>query len=62
MPLKHTSNFPVRFYECDAYSHVNNSNYVRYMQEAAFAASAEAGYNDERYHEMGVIWLIRARA
>jgi acyl-CoA thioester hydrolase len=59
MPLKHTSNFPVRFYECDAYSHVNNSNYVRYMQEAAFAASAAAGYDDNRYHEMGVIWLIR---
>ncbi|MEN8242276.1 MAG: thioesterase family protein [Chloroflexota bacterium] len=59
MPRKHTSEFPVRFYECDAYSHLNNSNYVRYMQEAAFAASADAGYNDDRYSEMGVIWLIR---
>jgi acyl-CoA thioester hydrolase len=59
MPVKHTSNFPVRFYECDAYSHVNNSNYVRYMQEAAFAASKAAGYGDARYEEMGVIWLIR---
>jgi acyl-CoA thioester hydrolase len=59
MPLKHTSTFPIRFYECDAYSHVNNSNYVRYMQEAAFAASAAAGYDDPRYEELGVIWLIR---
>jgi acyl-CoA thioester hydrolase len=59
MPRKHTSHFPVRFYECDAYSHLNNSNYVRYMQEAAFAASADAGYNDARYYDMGVIWLIR---
>ena len=59
MPRKHTSYFQVRFYECDAYSHLNNSNYVRYMQEAAFAASAEAGFNDERYAELGVIWLIR---
>jgi acyl-CoA thioester hydrolase len=59
MPLKHTSTFPVRFYECDAYSHLNNSNYVRYMQEAAFAASAAAGYDDDRYHETGIIWLIR---
>ena len=55
MPVKHTSIFPVRFYECDAYSHVNNSNYVRYMQEAAFAASAAAGYGDQKYEEMNVI-------
>lgn len=59
MPFKHTSIYPVRFYECDAYSHVNNSNYVRYMQEAAFEASAAAGFGDPKYEEMGVIWLIR---
>jgi acyl-CoA thioester hydrolase len=59
MPLRHTRNFRVRFYECDAYGHVNNSNYVRYMQEAAFDASAAAGYSDARYYELGVIWLIR---
>jgi acyl-CoA thioester hydrolase len=59
MPLTHTRSFPVRFYECDAYSHVNNSNYARYMQEAAFSASAAAGYSDERYQEMNLLWLIR---
>lgn len=59
MPLTHSSEFPVRFYECDAYGHVNNSNYVRYMQEAAFAASAAAGYPDEEYQRLGVLWLIR---
>ncbi|MGD2026756.1 MAG: thioesterase family protein [Anaerolineales bacterium] len=59
MPLKHTRNFRVRFYECDAYGHVNNSNYVRYMQESAFDASAAAGYSDEEYERLGVIWLIR---
>lgn len=55
----HTSEFAIRFYECDAYGHVNNSNYVRYMQEAAFAASAAAGFPDEEYQRMGVLWLIR---
>ena len=59
MPLMHNSEFRVRFYECDAYGHVNNSNYVRYMQESAFAASAAAGYPDEEYERLGVIWLIR---
>jgi len=59
MPLKHTRTFRVRFYECDAYGHVNNSNYVRYMQEAAFDASAAAGYGDEAYDRLGLIWLIR---
>ena len=59
MPLKHTRSFRIRFYECDAYGHVNNSNYVRYMQEAAFDASAAAGYGDEEYNRLGLIWLIR---
>jgi len=59
MPMIHTSEFAIRFYECDAYGHVNNSNYVRYMQEAAFAASAAAGFPDEEYQRMGVLWLIR---
>jgi acyl-CoA thioester hydrolase len=59
MPLTNTSTFPVRFYECDAYSHLNHSNYVRYMQEAAFAAYSAAGFNDDHDHKTGIIWLIR---
>ncbi len=59
MPAKHTRRFRVRFYECDAYGHVNNANYVRYMQETAFDASAAVGYSDEQYQKMGVLWLIR---
>jgi acyl-CoA thioester hydrolase len=51
--------FRVRHYECDAYGHVNHANYVRYMQEAAFDASAAVGYSIDRYREMGHQWLIR---
>jgi acyl-CoA thioester hydrolase len=59
MPLVHTRVFRVRHYECDAYGHVSNTNYVRYMQEAAFDASAAAGYDLDRYNAMGRYWLIR---
>ena len=40
----HTSFFRVRQYECDAYGHLNNVNYVRYLQEAIVEANASAGY------------------
>jgi acyl-CoA thioester hydrolase len=59
MPLTHLRTFRVRHYECDAYGHVNHANYLRYMQEAAFDASAAAGYDMDRYKEMGQSWLIR---
>ncbi|MBI5349047.1 MAG: acyl-CoA thioesterase [Chloroflexi bacterium] len=57
--LFHERTFRIRHYECDAYGHVNNANYVRYMQEAAFDASAAIGYDFNRYIEMNCLWLIR---
>ncbi len=59
MPLKHTRAFRVRYYECDANGHLNSANYLRYMQETAFDASAAAGYDLERYDTMRRHWLIR---
>jgi len=59
MPLSHTRSFRVRHYECDAHGHLNNVNYLRYMQETAFDASAAAGYDLKRYQEMERLWLIR---
>src|SRR5258707_13994256 len=59
MPLTHERAFRIRQYECDAYGHVNNTNYLRYMQEAAFDASAAAGYDVARYAALGHHWLIR---
>jgi acyl-CoA thioester hydrolase len=59
MPLTHLRTFRVRHYECDAYGQVKQANYLRYMQEAAFDASAAAGYDTDRYHAIGQSWLIR---
>jgi acyl-CoA thioester hydrolase len=57
MPAVYNATFRVRHYECDAHGHLNNANYVRYMQEAAFEASASVGYPKERYEAMGYLWL-----
>ena len=59
MPNVHESFFRIRAYECDAYGHVNYSNYLRFMQEAAIEASAAVGYDTRRYEEIGKFWLIR---
>ena len=60
MPLVHERTFRVRHYECDAYGHLNHANYLRYMQETAFDASAAAGYDMARYDALGHRWLVRA--
>ncbi len=49
----------VPYHECDVYQNVRDACYLRYMQEAAFAASAAVGYDDARYQAMRRVWLIR---
>jgi acyl-CoA thioester hydrolase len=41
---------------------MKNTTYLRYMQEAAFDASAAAGYDVARYDALGHYWLIRETA
>lgn len=59
MPRTFTRQFRVRQYECDANGHLSNSSYLRYMQETAFDASSEAGYNLAVYKKLNSLWLIR---
>ena len=59
MPLVHEQSFRVRFHDSDMHRLVRDASYLRYMQEAAFAASAAAGYPEERYHAIRRLWLIR---
>ena len=51
--------FDIRHDECDVYGHLNNAVYLRYMQESAFRASADAGLDEAAFHAMGRFWLIR---
>lgn len=55
MPLIHTRQFRIRHYECDAYGHLNNVNYLRYMQETAFDASAVRHYTITRVADQTLI-------
>jgi acyl-CoA thioester hydrolase len=59
MPLTHVRTYRVRYYECDAYGRMHHANYLRYMQETAFDASATAGYDLARYEAIGRHWLVR---
>lgn len=59
MPLVFERTFRVRNYECDLIGHLNSVNYLRFMQETAFDASSDAGYQKSRYSEMNRLWLIR---
>lgn len=44
----------------DRNGHVNNIEYVRWMQEAALAHSAKRGLVDELYAELGATWVARS--
>lgn len=44
----------------DANGHVNNVQYVQWMQDAAMAHSAELGWPTERYLALGRTWIIRS--
>ncbi len=57
--MPHLTTFRVRQYECDAYGHLNNVNYLRYLGEAGLEASAAAGYDLTRYAAMGRRWQTR---
>jgi acyl-CoA thioester hydrolase len=60
MPAVHTCAFQVRHYECDLNGYLSHANHLRYMEEAAFEASAAVGYDKARYEAMGFLWLARA--
>lgn len=44
----------------DANGHVNNVQYVQWMQDAAIAHSTLQGWSPERYLAIGRTWIIRS--
>ena len=59
MPAIYERTFRARFNECDAYGHVNHAVYLTYMQEAAFDASADVGYDFPAHEALERLWFIR---
>jgi acyl-CoA thioester hydrolase len=44
----------------DGQGHVNNLEYVRWMQQAAVAHSNAQGWPAERYRNLGAGWVVRS--
>ncbi|NLX18197.1 MAG: acyl-CoA thioesterase [Desulfobulbus sp.] len=44
----------------DVNGHVNNVQYVQWMQDAALAHSTQLGWPHERYTALGRTWIVRS--
>ncbi len=51
--------FKVRSYETDAWGQVPASGILRYLEQAAVAAAADAGYGSEFHRESNSAWVVR---
>ncbi len=58
MAFIYTTSYRARYHDCDAYGHMSQASYARYMQEAALEASNAVGYDLQRYNELNMRWLI----
>lgn len=59
MPDTSSISFRVRTHEIDARGHVLPGTLLRWFQEAALHASAENGFDNERYRKLGTTWFVR---
>ncbi len=48
--------------EIDGVGHVNNIEYLRWMQHAAVAHSTAQGWPSKAYHELGQGWVVRSHS
>ena len=59
MPAIHTRTFAVPRHAIDVNGHVNNLEYLRWMQEVATEHSAVQGWPVERYLTSGTVWVVK---
>jgi acyl-CoA thioester hydrolase len=62
VPRIHLHRLVVAADAIDAYGHVGNLEYLRWMQDAATAHSAAQGWPLERYRDVGAGWFVRSHA
>ena len=60
MPAVHIKSLRVEKDSIDVHGHVNNQEYLRWMQEAAIEHSARQGWPMERYLEAGASWYVKS--
>ncbi|MEM7230919.1 MAG: acyl-CoA thioesterase, partial [Planctomycetota bacterium] len=60
MPAIYEHSLAVAASDLDEQGHANNVEYVRWMQTAALAHSAEQGWPPERYQELGSTFVVHS--
>ena len=60
MPEVHTRRITVGVDSIDAHRHVNNQEYLRWMQELAIEHSTALGWPFERYLASGASWYVKS--
>lgn len=60
MPEIYTTTIDVAADAIDANRHVNNTAYLRWMQDVAVEHSAALGWPLRRYFEAGATWVVRS--
>lgn len=60
MPTIYQEGITVEEEAIDTIGHVNNREYLRWMQDVATAHSAEQGWPSDRYFDEGATWVVRS--
>lgn len=60
MPAVHIRTIRVGEDSIDVHGHVNNQEYLRWMQDAAIEHSSLQGWPMERYLELGASWYVKS--
>ena len=57
--MNHLCTIKVRTYECDSYGHVNNANYLNYLEFARVEFLNDTGFDYDKLRRQGFGLLVR---